>query len=42
MDKNAQALDKRYEAISKWGEELIELQKSLESKISWFLKKFKR
>lgn len=34
MDKNAQALDKRYEAISKWGEELIELQKSLESKIS--------
>merc|ERR1712130_162537 len=34
MEKKAKAADERYAAIFKWGSELIDLQKSLESKIS--------
>lgn len=34
MEKNVDASDERYQAITKWGVQLIELQKSLEAKIS--------
>lgn len=34
MERNEEARHERYEAITKWGNQLIELQKSIEAKIS--------